>query len=325
MPRTESSPVARFDVRSRDPEFAVHDISGTYAEYTARFLGSREGFSYVHSGVVAPGFALMHLEYGMATELRSEVSPEDLMVCRVTGGELSVSSGQDVVRAAPGAPTLLPPDRSGWTVELDDLRGDAVMLDRAAVDRAAAASGVEDGRLTFTSRTAVSPAAARYWDGVVDHVRRIVLADDDLAASRLVLGEATRALAVAALVMFADAGHVEDRRRSDRAEPAVLRRALAFIDEHAGEDIGVEDIAAASGVGARGLQQVFRRHRDTTPLAYLRRARMSRAHGDLVAADPTRGDTVGAIAARWAFTNPGRFSVEYRRIHGCSPSETLRH
>jgi len=104
----------------------------------------------------------------------------------------------------------------------------------------------------------------------------------------------------------------------------VLRRALDYIDEHAGEDIGVEEIAAEARIGARGLQMLFRRHRDTTPLAHLRQVRLTRAHADLQAADPTAGDTVGAIAARWGFANAGRFSVEYRRVHGRSPSETLR-
>ena len=68
----------------------------------------------------------------------------------------------------------------------------------------------------------------------------------------------------------------------------------------------------------------FRRHRDTTPLAYRKRVRMERAHCDLPAADPLAGDTVAPIAARWGFTQAGAFSVDYRRVYGCSPSHTLR-
>ncbi|WP_372460725.1 helix-turn-helix domain-containing protein [Actinomycetospora endophytica] len=51
---------------------------------------------------------------------------------------------------------------------------------------------------------------------------------------------------------------------------------------------------------------------------------MEGAHRDLEAADPTRGDTVGAIAARWGFAHPGRFAIDYRRSYGRSPGETLR-
>ncbi|MGH3701766.1 MAG: helix-turn-helix domain-containing protein [Pseudonocardiaceae bacterium] len=80
---------------------------------------------------------------------------------------------------------------------------------------------------------------------------------------------------------------------------------------HAGEDIGITEIAQAARVGPRGLQHAFRRHRDTTP------------HRELLASDPTQGDTVSAIAARWGFPHPGRFSKTYRDTYGHSPHHTL--
>lgn len=108
-------------------------------------------------------------------------------------------------------------------------------------------------------------------------------------------------------------------------EPATLRRAIAYLEEHAHTDVDVADVAAAAGLGVRGLQMAFRRWRDTTPLAHLREVRLARAHQELRAADArTGGETVADIAARWHFTHPGRFSVTYRERYGCSPSETLR-
>lgn len=76
--------------------------------------------------------------------------------------------------------------------------------------------------------------------------------------------------------------------------------------------------------GPRSRQLAFRRHRDSTPLEYLRRVRLERADRDLQTGDPTRGDRVEAIAARWGFAHPGRFSVLYREHYGRSPSATLR-
>lgn len=107
-------------------------------------------------------------------------------------------------------------------------------------------------------------------------------------------------------------------------EPAVLRRALAFIDEHLAEDIKVKDIAAAARIGVRGLQHQFRRHRDCTPTEHLLRVRLERARAELRDADPTRGDTVAAIAARCGFTHSGRFSSQYRNRFGCLPRRTLQ-
>jgi transcriptional regulator GlxA family with amidase domain len=107
------------------------------------------------------------------------------------------------------------------------------------------------------------------------------------------------------------------------AQPRTLRRAIAFIHENAHRDIGLSDIAAAISVTPRSVQYIFRRHLGTTPLEYLRRVRLDRAHRDLQAADPSV-DTVMAIAGRWRFGHAGRFSIAYRKAFGTPPSQTLR-
>jgi AraC-like DNA-binding protein len=120
-------------------------------------------------------------------------------------------------------------------------------------------------------------------------------------------------------------------------EPAVIARAITYMRAHLDEraaaaragnstpdNLTVADIAAASRIGSRALQQAFRRHRGTTPINYLRDLRFERAHQDLKAADPTLGDTVGAIAKRWGFTHLSHFSTGYRDRFGCTPRQTLR-
>jgi transcriptional regulator GlxA family with amidase domain len=105
--------------------------------------------------------------------------------------------------------------------------------------------------------------------------------------------------------------------------PPMLRSAVAFIHENADADIGLDDIAAAVNVSPRSVQYAFRRNLGTTPLEYLRRVRLDRAHRDLKAADPAR-DTVTAIAGRWGFSHAGRFSLAYKAAFGTQPSHTLR-
>jgi transcriptional regulator GlxA family with amidase domain len=99
---------------------------------------------------------------------------------------------------------------------------------------------------------------------------------------------------------------------------------LQFIDEHAGEPITLNEIAVAARLSPRGVQAAFRRHLDTTPLAYLRSVRMERAHRDLQSAQPANGENVAMIAARWGFAHLGRFAIDYRRRYGSYPSQTLR-
>jgi AraC-like DNA-binding protein len=121
------------------------------------------------------------------------------------------------------------------------------------------------------------------------------------------------------------AASIEDTNTEDRhdAHPATLRRAVAFIDENAHRDITPADIAAACFVTIRAVQVAFRRHLDTTPTDYLRRVRLDRAHRDLLAADPSH-ETLTAVALRWGFPSPSRFTAAYRRAYGVTPSRTLR-
>jgi transcriptional regulator GlxA family with amidase domain len=71
------------------------------------------------------------------------------------------------------------------------------------------------------------------------------------------------------------------------------------------------------------LQYMFRKHRDCTPLEYLRRVRLHDAHLDLLTGNRAT-NTVSEVARRWGFGHLGRFAVHYREHYGESPHETLR-
>lgn len=327
MPEPRSAPLTRFDISSRDPELTLQVVREAYGDHSMRFLRHPKDFWFSQRGVATPAFTLLRCRYSMTAQMWAEETPRDLTVATVAAGRLTAGSGRDLVTSGFGEPMLMPPDRTGWHAELADVTVYAVRLDRPSVDRAAAATfGIDPARLSFSSRTLRCPAAARYWHSLVAHVRRDVLDEDTVAASPLVLANATLALATAALSLFPNSGLalLDDHASPDRGEPAVLRRAIEYIEQHAGENITLHDIAEAARIGVRGLQAVFRRHRDATPLQHLRRVRLARAHADLQAGDPGRGDTVATIAARWGFASAGRFSVAYREAYGTSPSKTLR-
>jgi transcriptional regulator GlxA family with amidase domain len=140
----------------------------------------------------------------------------------------------------------------------------------------------------------------------------------------LLASGAARLLAATALAAF-PSNVFTDPTGTDRhdAHRGTVRRAIAFIDEHACTDITIADIAAAACVTIRAVQLAFRRHLDTTPTAYLRRVRLEHAHRQLQAADPA-ATTITDVACRWGFSNPTRFAACYRQAYGVPPSHTLR-
>ncbi|MFF3511833.1 helix-turn-helix transcriptional regulator [Streptomyces sp. NPDC002573] len=169
-----------------------------------------------------------------------------------------------------------------------------------------------------------SPAAAEHLKYTITRLQT-VLAEPGLARQPLVVSTLTQHLAATVLATFPTTAQT-DPTGSDRADagPTALRRAAAYIDDHADQDITLADMAAAAHVTIRTLQYAFRRHLDTTPLGYLRQVRLTHAHHDLRSADPEGDVTVTEVAARWGFHHPGRFAALYREAYGRTPRTTLR-
>ena len=179
--------------------------------------------------------------------------------------------------------------------------------------------------LRFTARRPARPADARRWLQTVDYITRSLLDHPEIMAQPLLCGAATRLLAVTMLTTFPNTWITEPGTEDRRdAHPGTLRRAMAFIEANPDLDIGTVDIARAAYVTTRAMQLAFRRHLDTTPMAYLRRVRLDRAHDDLKRATPDDGVTVTAVASRWGFASPSRFTAYYYQAYGILPSRTLR-
>ncbi|CAN5146179.1 hypothetical protein BH10PSE16_BH10PSE16_36260 [soil metagenome] len=104
--------------------------------------------------------------------------------------------------------------------------------------------------------------------------------------------------------------------------PRHVRRAEDYIRAHAREPLTLERIAAAVGCSVRTLSEGFRQARDTTAMNFLRRTRLEGVRSDLRRGGPP--GAVSGLALDWGFNHLGRFSSDYRRCFGESPSDTLR-
>ncbi|MDP7725292.1 helix-turn-helix transcriptional regulator [Mycobacterium sp. TY814] len=201
---------------------------------------------------------------------------------------------------------------------------DLYSVDRALLSHVAADSPDSEDHVRLTGSVPIFPAAGAQLVAALDHVRSTVATDSDAERNPLVVGTAQRYIAASMLATFPNTAVLEpiaaDRRDST---PVLLRRAIAFIEENADTDISLADIAGAVYVTPRALQYMFRKHRDCTPMEYVRRVRLHQAHLDLVTGDQATA-TVGGVARRWGFGHLGRFAVYYRQHYGQSPHVTLR-
>lgn len=309
-----------------DPEHAHAFLRTVYGAHALRVADAGgPGFHLEYDGVATNRFAVERLVHGAAVE-GLFTRADGVVVVHLLGGELRLTSPRATLRAVPGDVVLCGPDTE-LRVAGRRLDVEVVRLAPAAVARVAAdLTGVVGSSPTFHGSRPVSPARAALWRASVAHLRRDVLANGEVMASPLSRATVLRSLVALLVETFPNSVlDALDGGNAGRAPatPRTVSRAVAFINAHAGDDIGLADIAAAAGLGARGLQLAFRRNADVTPLEYLRRVRLARAHEELEESDPSHA-TVGAIAHRWGFPHHGSFSALYLRTYGRSPSTTLR-
>ena len=274
--------------------------------------------------VMAPGLGFDDLDYSFDIGYSGEAQSR-LIICDVVSSTIRrVGEGYDET-FGPGDLFLisrpgLPYAGVAHSTKLRFTVLDPVICARvAATTQDAAAAPV-----TVTSHRPVSRQAALRLKRTIGYVRDNVMAVPEAEQAPLVVSTASQLLAASVLQAFPNSA-VTDTTAEDQhdASPGTLRRAIAFIEASPDADISISDIARAACVTPRAVQLAFRRHLDTTPLAYLRRVRLHHAHQDLAQASRGDGTTVTTVAYRWGFTRLSRFAAAYRAAYGFSPSDTL--
>jgi AraC-like DNA-binding protein len=315
--------VSRGEVKTRDPELAHELISQTYGRHRPKISGSSERFRFALCTASAGQVISDTMFHSMNTDVAAD-PPHHLTAACLAGGSIVVRCGREEECFGPGEVRLYP---HGTEFEARWSSMDQVLLrlDFDAVARLAAESTDTDAAaFRFLGMRAISPAMADYWRSVTTFTHRGLAAECSPLIHPLVLAQTVTTLAAAALGVFPNTTMTAAFGPPEGSVgPAALRRAVAYIDAHAGEAITLGDIAVAARVRVRALQHSFAHHHQTTSMGYLRRVRLERAHRDLQAADPSLGSTVIQIAHRWGFATSSRFAALYRRTYGVDPAHTL--
>ncbi|PYY36576.1 hypothetical protein DEI89_05325 [Curtobacterium sp. MCBD17_030] len=254
------------------------------------------------------------------TEVRVAVdSTDEVMFVQVHSGAYAFNPWGAEHVIGEGEAFVMPPDQELDFV-IDHAHASTCSFSAQVLRRVA--GEIWDDEDLCLAEGAVRPVdAARHWlwRHTVQEYRQQVLETPEVYGNELLRAQATRFVVVSAISAF---GLVTEPR-GGADESAAVRRATAWVDEHRREPTTVQDIAAAARLSARGLSLAFRRERGQTPMEYVRLARVDGARADLIAGDPTRGDTVTSISADWGFSNAGRFTALYRQTYGETPRRTL--
>ncbi|SFD51232.1 two-component system, response regulator YesN [Paenibacillus catalpae] len=96
-----------------------------------------------------------------------------------------------------------------------------------------------------------------------------------------------------------------------------LLQALRYLHAHFQDEIGVEDVAFATGISVRYLHELFKRELNRTFLDYLTEYRIKQAKLILMSEDAKMAE----VSARVGYRSPQYFSQVFKRLTGVLPHQ----
>lgn len=320
-------PLARFEqIHTQDVDEARCAIAEAFCPHRLTALDNACQFDTRFHSIRTSHVSLSYLDYGSRVRIAVHEQESFYLVLIPLSGKAELSHGRErVVYGSNGA--SVPPVDCRYIIQ--------VGADSPHLVLWIARTRLEEQLRTMLARSSNEPIrfalgmdttapAVRSWRKVVD----LLLDEADggglIPTQPLAMRELERLLMSQLLLAQPNNYSALLHGQPRGTAPKVIRQAAELIEAHAAEPLTVEDIAEATGLSVRALQEGFRRFLGTTPTSYLREVRLQHAREELTAADPTRA-TVTGIAIRWGFLHAGRFSMQYRNRFGEQPSTTLRH
>jgi AraC-like DNA-binding protein len=307
------------------PEAALQAITEAYAPSKLDVFGTDRDFDLRLHVLTIPGITYGHIRFG--TDVRvTALPPSCYVVCFASSGGLQVATTRSVQEVSSTKGAVLYPHEAtffeNWSPEseLVSLRIEDQYLERGLVELIGQPMRepirFEPGcDLDKADNTSFRRALRLLEEELTDFSS---LTQNPTGGARLA------ELVTTSLLLSQPSNYSELIHKPTKAVPVgPTRAAQELIDAGPMSISTVGELASRVHTSVRSLEQGFRTHLDTSPMAYLRRTRLTHAFRDLQVADPSTC-TVRGIASRWGFRHLGRFARCYHEAFGEFPAETLR-
>ncbi|HKS49826.1 MAG TPA: AraC family transcriptional regulator [Amycolatopsis sp.] len=326
MKLTAPSVSRQYLVQTDDLDRVREAVSSVLTTHRVGLLEA-SGLAAKFSATSIDKIILMRLEYGAA--VRIDVDPPERpfhLIQWPLRGSAIVVSGRERTVATPDVASL-PDPRRGCVMRLAPdcvkvaLRVDADHLRRHL--QSLIGRPVREP-VTFELGMDLRTSRSRSWRAALDLLLAETRRTGGLLEHPLVSAQVESAILTGLLLAQRHNYTAALQAEQTPAAPRSVKRVLERIEANPEFPLTVEELAAGAGVSVRALQKSFHDAIGCSPMTYLREIRLNRARDALASADPAAGASVTDIALNWGFRHLGRFSVEYRRRFGESPSQTLR-
>ena len=327
-PTSETEPLAGFELfRTRDPLVAQESATRVTAPHRLRVYGQEVDFAAAFDAVEVGPATLGVIRYGTDVTIERPRFDGFLAVLVPLCGHLAVEQhGREHVAEPERSMVVLSPGHDDSRVRW--ARGTTVLalkVESADLNQARRwVAPQADERPFEASSPVVTGPAWRSVLGTAQLFTDVFSRIGPRKAVPLPLVRRLREQAITTLWLSVPNNHTDIIHQIQEVpRSAHVRQAIDLLAAEPRAEYTVPDLARAVHVGVRALEMAFRRDLDQTPLQYMHRIRLERAHDDLRDLDPSE-TTVTEVALRWGFPHLGRFAARYRAQYGEIPSETLK-
>ncbi|MEZ2720058.1 AraC family transcriptional regulator [Paenalcaligenes hominis] len=261
---------------------------------------------------------VMRLGYGADVRIQPEQLAGFYLIQLPQYGQATVRSGNEQVDSSPHVATVLNPNVDidmVWRANNEQLM---LKIDRALVEQIAPHFEQGNWSPSFMFPLRFQAHQQMSWRLMMRYVIDCARHSESVLSSPLVVAQLEQLV----VTTFLDLHPPIDSptpRRTDQVLPRSIRLVEQYLHEHADQPIRLEELAALAQISVRSLHAGFQQYCGISPMQYLRQIRLDRVRHELCQPSP---DSVTQVALRWGFMHLGRFSAEYKRRFGESPSQT---
>ena len=110
-------------------------------------------------------------------------------------------------------------------------------------------------------------------------------------------------------------------KKYSEQDPEYFKIALDYIHHNICDPIDIDDLEKITGISRKILANIFKKKLNITLQSYIRYYRLQCIYNDL--SKSNKDTNITSIALKWGISHLGRFSGEYKKLFGESPSNTI--
>lgn len=311
-------------LQSRDLDETRSLVAGIFCEHRLDLMHRNTLLDYSHRHARSADLSFSVMRYGAEVRIEPQELKSFFLVQLPLAGSDRLELGRRTVHSTAGNGSIHCPDESftmNWSADCSKL---AVRIDRGAMERHAASLLGTALRqpLRFETEMNIRSGNGLAWKQTVHRFLKGMHQNPVLFEHPQMRNQLEQLLMSGLLVWQPNSLSELLCKPVPDVQPRHIRLTEEYMRAHLDTPITAELLASLTGVSVRTLYAGFRKFRGVSPMRYLRELRMERIREDLL--DTEKPRSVTAIATHWGFFELGRFSAEYRKRYGESPSDSLR-